>query len=89
MPFSQSEPAELKVFISYSRKDVNFADQLVAALTAYGMMPSIDRGEIQGAEKWLERLHQLILEADTVVFILTRIRRSPRFANRRSTKHFG
>jgi hypothetical protein len=67
----QPEAAKLKVFISYSRSDIDFADQLVAALAAYGITPSIDREGIHGAEKWQERLGQLILEADTVVFILT------------------
>ena len=67
----QPEAAKLKVFVSYSRSDAGFADQLVAALAAYGVTPSIDRGEIRAAEDWQERLGQLILEADTVVFILT------------------
>ncbi|MGO9475198.1 MAG: TIR domain-containing protein, partial [Rhodomicrobium sp.] len=67
----QPEAAKLKVFVSYSRSDIGFADQLVAALAAYGIAPSLDREGIHGAEKWRERLGQLILEADTVVFILT------------------
>ena len=63
---------KLKVFISYSRKDaLAFADQLVAALAACGYAPTIDRHGIAGAEKWQERLGTLILEADTVVFVLT------------------
>jgi tetratricopeptide (TPR) repeat protein len=62
----------LKVFVSYSRKDaLEFADQLVAALSAYGYQPTIDRHGIAGAEKWQERLGTLILEADTVVFVLS------------------
>jgi len=71
MRLYQSDAAKLKVFVSYSRSDTGFADQLVAALAAYGMTPSIDRGDIQAAENWQERLGQLILEADTLVFILT------------------
>lgn len=63
--------SKLKVFVSYSRSDIEFADQLCAALLAYGITPSIDREGIHGAERWQERLGQLILEADTVVFILT------------------
>ena len=43
------DAAGLKVFISYLRSDTGFADQLVAALTAYGMTPSIDRSAIHGA----------------------------------------
>jgi hypothetical protein len=66
-----SRSAQLKVFVSYSRSDVDFADQLVAELTTLGIAPTIDREGIHGAERWQERLGQLILEADTVVFILT------------------
>ena len=71
MNSSQAPAAKLKIFISYSRADISFADQLCAALAAYGIVPAIDREGIHGAEKWEERLGQLILEADTIVFILT------------------
>lgn len=63
--------AKLKVFVSYSRTDIEFADQLVPALRAFGIEPFIDREGVHGAEQWQQRLGQLILEADTVVFILT------------------
>jgi cytochrome c-type biogenesis protein CcmH/NrfG len=62
---------KLNVFISYSRKDVEFSDQLVAALEAFGFTTTIDRKGIHGAENWEQRLGQLILEADVVVFVLT------------------
>ncbi|MDZ4842117.1 MAG: toll/interleukin-1 receptor domain-containing protein [Hyphomicrobium aestuarii] len=61
----------LKVFLSYSRKDLDSADQMVPALEAFGHVVSIDREDIFGAERWEERLGQMILEADTVVFLLT------------------
>jgi len=61
-----------RVFISYSRKDsLVFADQLVAALEAYGYEPIIDRHGIAGAEDWRSRLGSLILNADTVLFVLS------------------
>ena len=60
-----------KVFISYSRQDLAFADQLVAVLEWQGFLPIIDRKGIYGAERWEERLGQLILEADIVVFVLS------------------
>ena len=63
--------SKLKVFISYSRHDLEFADQLVAVLELQGFVPIIDRKGIHGAEKWEERLGQLILEADIVVFVLS------------------
>ena len=61
----------LKVFISYSRADVGFADQLVLALKDKGFQPILDRHDMSGGEKWRERLGKLILEADAVAFVLT------------------
>ena len=61
----------LKVFLSYSRRDLDFAEQLVAALEALAYTVIIDRKGIHGAERWEARLGQMILEADTVVFVLT------------------
>jgi hypothetical protein len=60
-----------KLFISYSREDLKFADQLVAALSAYGFKCLIDRHDISGGEDWKVRLRKLISEADTVVFVLS------------------
>ncbi len=61
----------LKVFVSYSRADVSFADQLVLALEDKGFDPILDRHDISGAENWRERLGKLILSADAVAFVLT------------------
>jgi hypothetical protein len=44
--------AVTKVFISYSRKDMAFADQLEEALRARGIEPLIDRSEIYAFEDW-------------------------------------
>ena len=69
---SQGAGTRLNVFISYSRRDaIDFAPQLVASLKVYGYEPSIDLHGIAGAERWQQRLGTLILEADTVVFVLT------------------
>ena len=62
---------KLRVFISYSRDDLDFADQLDAALNACGFECLIDRHGISGGEDWKRRLGSLISEADTVVFVLT------------------
>lgn len=59
------------VFVSYSREDVTFTDQLIAALEALEFSPAIDRIGIHGAEKWQERLTQLILDADAIIFVLS------------------
>jgi WD40 repeat protein len=61
----------LKVFVSYSRTDVDFADQLVLALEDKGFQAILDLHDISGGEDWRERLGKLILSADAVVFVLT------------------
>lgn len=68
---SAADPDGLKVFVSYSRHDLAFADQLVAVLAWLRFEPIIDRQGIHGAERWQERLGQLILESDIVVFVLS------------------
>jgi TPR repeat protein len=62
---------KLRVFISYSREDLHFADQLDAALNAFGFECVIDRHGISGGEDWKRRLGNLISETDTVVFVLS------------------
>jgi TPR repeat protein len=75
-PLQASRPdsadrGKLRVFISYSRDDLEFADQLNAALDACGFECFIDRQGISGGEDWKRRLGNLISEADTVVFVLS------------------
>jgi formylglycine-generating enzyme required for sulfatase activity len=70
-----------KIFISYSRKDVAFADRLDAALKARGFEPLIDRQDpialqdwskgIAPFEDWWKRIETLITKADTIVFVLS------------------
>jgi TIR domain len=62
---------KLLVFISYSRDDLYFADQLDVALNACGFECVIDRHGISGGEEWKRRLGNLIRESDTVVFVLS------------------
>src|SRR5436190_17686365 len=66
----EAEP-KARVFISYSRKDIAFADRLEAALKARGFEPLIDRTEIYAFEEWWQRIEALIARADTVVFVLS------------------
>lgn len=65
------DAARLRVFISYSREDLEFADQLFACLETTGFEPAIDRHGIAGGEDFRSRLASLIREADTVVFVLS------------------
>jgi hypothetical protein len=63
--------AKARIFISYSRKDMAFADRLDASLKMRGFEPLIDRTEIYAFEDWWQRLQSLIVRADTVVFVLS------------------
>jgi TIR domain len=65
------QPAKAKVFISYSRKDMAFADRLEAALKGRDFSPAIDRSEIYAFEEWWKRIETLITQTDTVVFVLS------------------
>lgn len=71
MPNESDTAGRLKVFVSYSRSDLDFADQLVLALEDKGFVALLDRHDIDVAEKWKERLGALIFSSDTVAFVLT------------------
>jgi len=74
LPTFQSGPRieELKVFISYSRRDaLDFVDRLEAALAEHGVDAYVDREDIEKGEQWWERIEQLIIDADTVIFVMT------------------
>ena len=62
---------KLNIFISYSRDDLDFADQLDASLQLGGFETTIDRRGISGGEDWKARLGALIRDADTVAFVLS------------------
>jgi hypothetical protein len=66
-----SSNRQAKVFVSYSRDDIDFADQLVAALEGTGFDPLIDRHSIPGGEDWKAQLRRMIVDADSVVFVLS------------------
>jgi len=70
---------KLRVFISYSRDDLDFADQLDAALNTCGFECFIDRQGISGGEEWKRRLGNLISEAESASspLIADRWRREP------------
>jgi tetratricopeptide (TPR) repeat protein len=63
--------SKAKVFISYSRRDMAFADRLESVLKARGFEPLIDRSDIYAFEEWWQRIEALIGNADTVVFVLS------------------
>ncbi len=61
----------LRVFISYSRKDGDFALRLHGLLKAAGFDAYLDVHDIAAGEDWRARLSGLIEAADCVVFILS------------------
>src|SRR3981189_190679 len=67
----QAAGSKARIFISYSRKDMAFADRLEAALKARGFEPLIDRTEIYAFEERWKRIESLIARADTMVFVLS------------------
>src|SRR5262245_63771846 len=61
----------LKVFISYSRKDEEFAQELLSGLQLVGFEPYLDKHDIAAGENWEQRLGRLIEAADTVVYVIS------------------
>jgi len=68
---SHDAGTKVRIFISYSRKDMAFADRVEAALRTRGFETLIDREEIYAFEDWWKRIEALIGRADTVVFVLS------------------
>lgn len=71
MPAEDKSQRKLKAFISYSRDDLDFADQLDAVLDGSGFEATIDRHGISAADDWRQRLGELIRDADSIVFVLS------------------
>src|SRR5271166_5308471 len=71
MAVAVEQRGKLNVFISHSRDDLDFADQLDASLQLGGFETTMDRRGISGDEDWKTRLDALIRDADAVVFVLS------------------
>jgi TIR domain len=69
-PAATPEP-KVKVFISYSRKDLAFAERILAALEARGLAPKLDTRDLPKLEDWRRELLDFIRTADAVVFIVS------------------
>lgn len=64
--------SRLKVFVHYSSADIEFADWLVAELTKLGYLTLSDRRDIEiNHEVWIERLQDLVLDCDAIVFVVS------------------
>jgi tetratricopeptide (TPR) repeat protein len=69
----------IRVFISYSRRDLEAADRLVTALEGQGFNITIDRRDLPYGEEWLGELADFIAGSDTVVALV-----SPAFISSRA-----
>jgi WD40 repeat protein len=61
----------IKVFISYSRHDATFVEQLGAALQARGIDAWIDRREITPTADWLQHIVKGIVQSTFFVFVVS------------------
>jgi hypothetical protein len=66
-----SQSQDRSVFISYSRRDTDFARRLKEALVRSGCPVWIDSESIPGAAQWQIEIEQGIVGADNFIFILS------------------
>jgi WD40 repeat protein len=71
MAGEQKSGDRLKLFVSYSRRDMAAADALVAAPEAEGFEVTIDRRDLPYGEQWQEELADFIRGSDTVVWLVS------------------
>jgi WD40 repeat protein len=70
-PSKDGDKPRLKVFVSYSRRDLTIVDGLARRLQSRTIEALIDRSHIEKFEDWWERIAALIRAADTVMFVLS------------------
>lgn len=68
---ADTEARRARVFLSYSRKDLEFADELIVSLESHGFEMVVDREDLFPGEAWEPRLRHFITEADTTVCIVS------------------
>src|SRR6266498_2347516 len=59
------------IFISYSRKDIDFAQKIVTALAANDLDTWIDWKSIPKGEDWEQEIYRAIEEADAFLFLIS------------------
>ena len=59
------------VFVSYSRRDQDFVDRLVADLRGHGAKIWLDRESIYAGDNWQEAIESGLAQASTLLYILT------------------
>ena len=68
---SVKDQDKVRIFISYSRKDRQFAERLVVALEQRGLEARIDNRDLPTLEDWRRELLGFISTADAVVFVIS------------------
>jgi hypothetical protein len=76
VPPASEDGKRLKLFISYSRRDLAIADALVDALERSGFEALIDRRDLPYGEEWQKELSDFIRASDTVVWLVSRLIKS-------------
>ena len=70
------------VFLSYSRRDFYFAEQVRASLQQHGVRVWMDLAELGPGDDWSQRTDQAISQADAVVLLATRASARSRYVIR-------
>jgi TIR domain-containing protein len=60
-----------RIFLSYSRKNSAYVDELIISLESYGYEILLDRQDLFPGEQWEPRLRKFIADADTTVCIVS------------------
>ncbi len=66
-----AQTKKLRVFVSYSRRDMAAADGLVAELEKQNVEVSIDRRDLPYGEEWQKELADFIRMSDTVLWLVS------------------
>jgi len=60
------------IFISYSTRDLIYAEKLINALRREGFNPWVDKDDLGAGTQWLRRLQKQIITCDAYVLIMSR-----------------
>ncbi len=71
-PSQPTTSTALRVFISYSRKDMKTADRIVDALKEKGIDVRIDRRDLPIAVEWQDELADMIRQSETVLWLVSK-----------------
>lgn len=71
------------IFISYSRKDIEFASKIVQALSENNLDTWIDWKSIPKGEDWEQEIYRGIEEADAFLFLISQILLLQKYAIKR------